>query len=802
MISNYFKIALRNLKRNFTFSLINILGLTMGLAITSLIALYVSHELSYDQYHKDADQIYRLYSKMSFSGYQMSGPGIKSPMGPFLKESFPKVLEQTRISNDFQRTNLLIGENTFEEKILFADASYFKMFNHKLIAGDLENALKNPFDMVLTTTMAQKLFGSQNPIGKTIEDNNGNIYQVTAVLQELPTNSYLQFKILCSLSSMDDINIPGNINNWGDQNVKDVITYVKLAKGYQSEELEAEFPRIIRTYQKLPEGAELEISLMPLTSIYLFYEKGKLDRIYLFSVIGLFVLLIACINYMNLNTANSLKRFKEIGVRKVMGAFKRQLTNQLLFESIFISFISLIIALTLAEILLPLFNNLMEKNLSFDYLKNWPLSLGFIGLAIVSGILAGSYPAFYLSSFQPVSALKGKFVFGSKHAFFRNALVILQFAITIFLLSCTGIILKQIRYTNEADLGFDKENLIMIELNQKNRGVYKDRFERGKAINKNLTFLKTEVDKIPELKYCSKANSFPFGGLMLERFNFEEKKENELVVTYHVDENYINLLNFDIIEGRNFDSKNSLEGNNVIVNETLVKKMNWKNPIGQTFTSNEDKSLKFKVIGVVRNFHMNSFHERIFPAMLRFQEEVKYYGSIGIKVSSNNIQKVIMQLDKLNKKLDMNWELNYTFMQDKIEKEYMNEYRTGKMFINFTILAIIIAAMGLYGLTLFQSKLKTKEIGIRKVFGANINNVVLLLSKNFLKLILIAALIGIPAAYLYMDKWLQSFVFQVENRWTVFVAAFFLAIFIAILTILYQALKLAKANPVDSLRYE
>jgi len=800
MIQNYFKIAIRNLKRNKTISAINIFGLTFGLAITSLIVLYVQNELTYDSYHKDSKYIYRIDETVDLGGFSVGNYSVCAPMGPYLVKNFPKVIAQTRLSN-LENLTFEIGVNSFEEEIFYADSSYFQIFTFDFIFGDPKTALVEPFSLVLTKDISQKFFGNTNPVGQVIKADNGRLYKVTAVVKNPPKNTHLKVNMISSFMSLYQLMEGENrIDGWGlDYN--SYTTYIKLSKNYTLEQFQTEFPIVEKTFLSDNPDHIYKHSFQAIEDIYLYHGGGgNLSRVILFGIIGIFVLIIACINYMNLSTADSIKRLKEIGMRKVMGSSRTQLIRQLLFESIAFSLVSLILALTLAEILLPLFNTILQKDLSFEYIHNWPLSLSFILLACLTGLLAGSYPAFYLSAIIPVDALKGKFVFGSKHAMCRNAMVVLQFAITIFLICCTGIIYMQIRHTAKSDLGFQKENVLILELQMKRTAPNSNKLE---AFDDNTTVqIRNELNSFPEISSTSIASGFPFGSIMVGRYVTEGLEKKQVIVSYLVDNNYVDLLGLNIIDGDGFPEHGSINKNDVIINETLAKKMNWDKPIGKTFTSSDDKTQEYKVIGIVKDFHVKSFRDKIYPIYLKYDERPQYFRSIGIKYHTTNVQDLISRIEKLCHEIDMSQDVTIQFLSQIVEDEYMEEYRTGKMFTNFAILAIIIASMGLYGLALFISRQRTKEIGIRKVFGGSISEIIIILSKNFIKLVIVSAIIGIPVAWYYMDIWLQSFVYQVENRWMVFVLATLLAIVIAFLTIFYQSYRAASSNPVDSLKYE
>lgn len=788
MLRNYLIVAIRNLKRNYTFTGINILGLTLGLSISAIILLYLVNELTYDKYHKDSKQIYRLFQEVAIgSEAKGMGPEVNAPLGPYLVKNYPEIIEQARIT----RENIIkfkLGDISMNEKIFYADPSIFKIFTIKFIYGNPKAALEDPFSLVLTENYAKKLFGNIDPTGNTITDLNKNIYTVTAVIKNIPENSHFKFNILSSFSTLNSLNdYKENIDGWGF-NYQNFYTYIKVQKDFNVNKFDVELSKIVTRYLSENSFFKFKLSLQPLEKIYLYYDGGgSITRIILFLVVGILILLIPCINYMNLNTAESIRRLKEVGVRKVVGATHKQLIKQFLFESILISLISLILAITLAEILLPLFNTILNKNLAFNYTEQWYVVIGFFIMALLVGTIAGSYPAFYLSSFSSYDALKGKFVFGSKKAFLRNSFIVFQFAISIFLICCTGIILMQIRYSNNSDLGFNQKNIITVRLPYRS------------DINPDL--LSEQFLKTPEIQEISMASGTPFIFNMFGHFNFNETFNHKVVQVFYTDVNYFNLLDHQLLEGRKFSNEFSNENNNVIINETLAKELTWENPIGKTFKDSDEKN-EYTIIGIVKDFHTMSFHSRIMPTILIYSSDNSFLKTIVCKVDNKKIKETLKKINSITESTYPDVEVEIEFLENAIEKEYKEEIKTGYMFIYFAIIALFITIIGLYGLAMFIAKQKTKEIGIRKIFGSSISGIVKLLSKQFLKIIIIALIIALPAAWSYTKEWLSSFVFQLENKWIIFVFASVTIIIISFITILYQSLKAAISNPINAIRYE
>ena len=794
MLRNYFKITLRNLKRNLTFSIINLLGLTFGLAITSLIVLYVSNDLSYDKYHKDSDRIYRLYREAKVQGFTLSNPRVGAYMGPYLKNTYHFIEEQTRVSKEEDMIISYEG-NSYTEQLRYVDSSFFNMFTVRFVYGNKSAALINPFDIVITKKLANKIFGDINPVGLSLKSDK-RTYTIKAVIEDVPENSYLKFDLLSSFSTKGIID-PNSKEGWGAR-YNSYQTFVKLTNGTDPQTLINEFPNIIKTYLSDQAGLEYSFDIQPLEDIYLYYKGGgDLGQIILFAVIGIFVLIIACINYMNLNTAESIRRMKEIGMRKVLGAHRKNLIWQLLLESIIVSLVSMVLALTLAEIFLPAFNTILQKNLRFEYIENWPLTASFFGLVLLTGFLAGTYPAFYLSAIKPIDSLKGKFVYTSIHGKIRNILVVFQFAITIFLLSCTGVVYLQIKYATTADLGFNPENVMVIRISPQNGDSQQD-------MGKMFAFaklLKIEIDKIPEISDVSISSGFPYGSTMGGIYYLKDLDLEKELMFYNVDGSFIDLLGMRILQGRSFSDENSIEENNVIINQSMSEMLGYKNPIGKTF-SDKRRTTKYTIIGVVKDFHRISMHRGIYPTFLNYSNNFNNYCAVGFKINSDNLEEVKLKVDEIIKRSDPIFDTEPWFISQAVEGGYEKEINTAHMFTNFSIVAIVIACMGLYGLALFMSRQKTKEIGIRKIFGSSIREIIVQLSKKFVLLVLIAAVVAIPVAWYYTDLWLTSFVYKVEGRWIVFVLATIVAIVIAFVTIYYQSLRAASGNPVDAIRYE
>lgn len=785
------------------FSLINILGLTLGLSISLLILLFVINELTYDSYHKDGDQIYRINSKLKAMGQEMQIASTASPLGPYLVEHYPAVLLSARISNpDFLIFE--INDNEIEEEVYYADPALFEIFTIPIIQGDPIATLKEPFSLAISESMAEKFFGNEDPMNKVLVANNNHNYIVKCIFEDWPENSHIKYRMFSAFDCIDMLHMPGPpTSSWLGLNYSN---YIKLAKDYPPEKMDEEFVKIIQKYlasdpmiQQM--NVEAAFFLQPLKRIHLYSDLdgesepgGSVTTILLYSAIGLFILLIACINFMNLSTARSANRLREIGIRKVVGAYRRQLIWQFLTESILISFISLILAVTLAEILLPEFNLLVRKNLVINYLEQWWLSLGFIMLALVVGLIAGSYPALFLSKFRPILILSGKFKLGSGSAFFRNFLVVFQFVISIILISSTGIVYKQLNFVRNADLGFNSEQLLVIPL-------------RGDIIEQSPEIFSEMLKTIPEISGISFASGYPGAGHMQTMFRFEgfEDEDGEIMQFYEIDPEYIDLLGMKITDGRNFERGNSEDDRTIIINETLAKKLGWEDPLGKTITmmdieNDQPVERDFTLVGIIKDFHFRTLHNVIEPcAFVTGGRETNYALA---KIEVEKADKIVEKIGEIYSGIDNSWPFESIFMETRYERHYRDEQRQGKIFLYFTILAIFIASLGLFGLASFTAEQRTKEIGIRKVLGSSVGSIVSKLTVNFIKLVLIAAVIAIPVSWYLMDKWLQAFAYKIDMSWWIFALSIFVALLIAFITILYQSLKAANANPVEAISYE
>jgi putative ABC transport system permease protein len=807
MIKNYFKIAWRNLLKNKGFSAINIFGLAIGIACCLLITLYVTDELSYDRYHKNQDRIFRLNFDVKFGGTEQSFAQTPDILGPTLKNDYPQVENFTRF---FDRGPFLIKKsgtlnNIREEKILFADSSVFDVFTFPLVTGNPSTALTAPNTIVISESAAKRHFANQNPVGQVLNLDNQKDYTVTAVMKDMPENSHFRSDFFISMKSLD--------YGWGDFFSNNHNTYILLKKGADPKAFEGYFNQIIQKYvgPKMikvvgttlddfeKSGSYYRFSMIPLTDIHLKSKyinelgtNGDIQYVYIFSVVALFVLLIACINFMNLSTARSSKRAKEVGVRKVLGSERLQLMFQFFSECVLLSFFALVTALILVALLLPFFNNLSGKTIHLNDLVSFKFLSFIILLPLLVGIVAGSYPAVFLSSFQPIKVLKGRL--NLKGGSLRNALVIFQFTACIILIAATVIVYRQINYIQHKNLGFNKDQVLVIN----------DAY----ALDKQARFFTDEVKKINGVESGTLSGYLPTPSNRSDGAMFPEgeldMKKGVPMGHWDVDYDYIKTLGMQIVKGRNFSKDFGTDSSAVIMNETAAKLFGYEDPVGKTIMSlvnnQSNETYKYKVIGVVKDFHFESLRSNI-GALCLFLNLSR--GNVSFRLNAGtDIGATIKSIEAKWKELAPGQPFTYTFMDESFNSVYKGEQRIGELSLAFAFLTILVACLGLLGLVTFIAEQRIKEIGIRKVLGASVPGIVQLLSKDFLKLVVVSILIATPVAYYVMYKWLQDFSYRIKIEWWVFAAVGLAAIIIALLTVSYQSIKAAIANPIKSLKTE
>ncbi len=800
MIHNYLKVAIRNIKRHKAFSVINISGLAIGLAVSMLIMIYVMNELSYDKHIENVRNKYRVCTNLSIQDKRYELGRTVAPLAPKLSHDYPEVVNTARITFASYPFISYKDRLFYEEDVYYVDPGFFDMFSVKFIRGDSKTVFEAPFSVVLTEETAERYFGSEDPIGKILRWNNKDNYMVTGIVKRLPANTHFNINILSSFSTLYQIpSQAARLSKWMGYNYR---TYIELAEGTEPESLESKFPALLKA--NTDENAEKtgftsEIYLQPVTSIYLFsnligdYVNGNLAYIYIFSAIAVLIILIACINFMNLSTARSVNRAKEVGLRKVLGAEKKSLRYQFLGESIFLSFLSLLIAIILVVTLLPVFNRLIAADLEFNFIQNVYICLGALSLTMAAGFISGSYPAFFLSSFQPVNTLKGLFKTGKGSKFFRNILVNFQFIITVLLICGTVIIYKQLHFVENKELGFEKERLVIVPL-------------RGQTIRQSHDVFKTELEKIPDIVKVSASSLYPGGGHNSANFTFEGHSEDEkqLMPFVQVDHDYLETIGIKVVMGRGFSEKHSGDASAVLINETLMEHLNWDDPIGKIMNQidivdGQPVQKQHHVIGVVKDFHFASMHTQINPLVIKLTGQVGY---INARILPGKIPETLQKIEEEWKKIEPSRPFSYFFLDQTFDNFYRTEQRIGELFIYFTLIAIFIACLGLLGLSAFTAEQRTKEIGIRKVLGASVSGVVFLMSKEMIKWVALANIIAWPIAFFAMNRWLHSFAYRIDISAFIFVLSGLLTLIIAFFTVGFQSLKAARANPATTLKYE
>ena len=809
MLKNYLKIALRNLWKNKGFSAINIIGLSVGLATCLLIMLYVMDELSYDKYNEKADRIYRVDGDIQFGGNHFILAVAPEPMGPTLRKDFPQVEQYVRFRNYGGFLVKKGNENLQEDKVVYTDSTLFNVFTLPMIAGNAKTALKDPKSVVITERIAKKYFNTtDNVVGKTLTINDTGNLKITGVIKNVPTQSHFNFDLFVSMNGSLQ---SWEVNNWVSNNEN---TYIVLKKGADPKALEAQFDAMVEKYVgpqvisllniKMDEfkksGNYDRYILTPLTSIHLYSDKvaelganGSIQYVYIFSAIAIFILLIACVNFMNLSTARSSNRAKEVGVRKVLGSLRNNLIAQFLTESILISFIALVLALLLAWALLPYFNQIANKEIGIGlFSKSWLLP-SLIVLMLLVGLLAGSYPAFYLSSFQPIVVLKGKLAGGFRRSWLRSSLVVFQFWISIVLIIGTMVIYNQLNYIQNKKLGFDRKQVLVLQ--------------NTDPLGSQAKAFKDEMLKIPGVQSATMTGYLPTSDWRSDSPLFPDasldQKRAVSTQTWTVDENYIPTLGMEMAKGRNFSKQFLTDSSGIIINEAAAKLLGFTDPINKPLYYLNDiktKDIKtYHIIGVVKDFNYNSLRQTVTPLALFLGNQT---GKIALKINTTNIKGLIAQIENKWRAMVAGQPFSYSFMDEQFNNIYRAEQRISQISVTFAILAILIACLGLFGLVTYAAEQRIKEIGIRKVLGASVVNLVSMLSKDFLKLVTISALIAFPFAYWAMNKWLQDFAYRISISWWVFAVAGFAALAIALMTVSFQAIKAAIANPVKSLRTE
>ena len=785
MIKNYLKIIFRNFKRFPVYSLLNISGLAIGMTCTFLILLWVKDETSYDKFYKDANNLYRVLENQHYAGGEIFPVAVTpSGLAPAMKEEFPEIIRSSRYGTNWWLVQK--GDEFVNERFVAVDTDFVKMFDVQFVKGDASSALNEPHSLIMTEEMASKYFGDENPLGKTLNVDRKYLFTVTGVIKKLPHNSHMDFNLLIPFVFLKETGT--DINNWGNNSY---YTYVELQKDADSKAVDAKIKNFIKKYN---EGSTTDIFLQNVKKIHL-YSSGKytadigglgdITHVKIFSIVALLILIIACINFMNLSTAQSARRAKEIGMRKVVGAGKSKVILQFFGESIFMAFVAHIIAMILVEILLPTFNNISGKQMDINY-QSINLYVILLSIILFTGLLAGSYPALFLSSFNPLNVIKGAINRNPGNAGFRRLLVIIQFSLSVFLIICTLIIGSQLKYIRNVKLGLNKDNI--------------GYFWFGKDIRGSRGALKNELLKNPDIISTAISNQLPTNVMnSSDGFKWEGKNPDDDVLFHMlaVDEDYAKTFKLEMKEGRFFSTDYPSDTFGVVINEKAADVIGYKDPIGKPLSV---WKYNLHIIGVVKDFHFKSVRNKIEPLVMFMDPD--QYSVFFIRMNPENVTQTVKFVEKTVKKFDPASPVYFNFLDNDYNNLYLSEEQMGKIFDYFSLLAIIISCLGLLGLSSFMAERRTKEIGVRKVNGAKTNEIFVLLSKEFTIWVSISFIIASPLAWYVMDKWLHSFAYHTKMGWWIFAAAGIIALAVALLTVSFQSFKAAGKNPVEALRYE
>ena len=796
MFRNLLKISLRNLVKDKAYSAINIAGLTIGITCSLFLLLYILDETSFDRYHKNAENIYRIVSNIKEPDNAFTWAVVQMPLADELNDNYPEIENAVRFAS-MSRNQYKNGEREFYESEFFlADSTVFDMFSYEFIAGDPGTALDHPFNIVLTETIAKKYFANAlDALNQSLINQQNENFKVTGVIKDVPLNSHFRFDALVSRSSRPQFQ--GSWGNFG------VTTYIQLPQGYDLTKIQASLDKVVKekvnpVFERV--GVKVQYELQRITTIHLHSKiqdeaeaGGDISYIYIFGAVAGFMILIACINYMNLSTARSANRAKEVGLRKVMGSQRGQLIAQFLTESVIVAMISLGISLVLIYGFLPAFNSLANKHLPFSYLWQAPVMLSLVGMILITGVLGGSYPAFYLSGFSPVNVLKGRLASKGGNAAFRKTLVVVQFGLSIFMLISTLIVFDQLQFLRNKDLGFDKENVVRLNLNR--------------SMRSNGEVLAERLRKLQEVVAVGKADASPgqgIGKLLGQVEDAEGKMVDRGVDIYSADYDYLNALGMKVVMGRNFSKDNPGDtAFSVLVNESMVSRMGWKDPMGRKFAfgGGPNGPTERKVVGVIKDYNQNSLYDVIEPLIIVLQRDQNY---VFVRLSPGDLRASMAAVEKEWKQVYPNNPFEYVFLDEDLDSQYKADEKRSQIFTAFSGLTIVIACLGLLGLAAYTTEQRTKEIGVRKVIGASVNSLVMLVSREFFLLVVIGCVAAFPLAWYFTDTWLHNFAYRIElqNEWMTFILSGILAMVITILTVGYHVVRAATANPVSSLRDE
>lgn len=800
MFKNYLKIAFRNFIKQKIYSVITIFGLTIGIACCLLILFYVKHELSYDKFYPNADKIYRVAHKVIRPQGTSLVACTPTPLAPALKEEYPEIEHITRIYFDDEALFEHGDKRIYEyDNVIYADPGFFNVFPFRILKGDPSHLLDAPDSIVVTASMAQKYFGDEEPLGKVFRVNNKYNFMVTGVIEDVPVNSHYNFGFVISFLAKNEKNFGTWLNLW--TGYTDLYTYAVLPENLNIEEFSNKVEDIITRHSGTRPGITRKIFFQPLKRIYLHshvedeISSNSVSNLIILSTIAFLILIIACINYMNLATAQSAKRAKEVGMRKVLGAERFQLVKQFMGESILLTLSAMVLSLALVDTFLPAFSSLVGKPIDFVYKDNLFFLAGFFFIAISIGAISSIYPAVFLSCHQPIKTLKGLTVSikgSAGQLFFKRALVVTQFSVSILLVVCTIIVIRQLHYMKNSDLGFEKQNTVIVPI-------------LGESSQKQYEAMKRELLDYPGILAASSCLEAPVGSYIVASRAFPEGadiEESFRIEHNFVDYDFLDNFNIEMVAGRKFSREFSTDFKEAfIINEAVVRKWGLSSPeeaLGKKLRTG--LGIEGTIIGVTKDFHISSFHNEIEPLVLLCDPE--YFMTMAIKMKPDNIPRTLSSIEKTITKFIPEYPFTYTFLDEDINETYRGEEQAARIVRTFSAIAVFIACLGLFGLAAFSAERRTKEVGIRKVLGATTSNLVFHLSTEFTKWVLLANVIAWPVAYYAMNRWLENFAYRIHIGVLAFILAAGLAFVIALFTVSYQAIKAALANPIDVLRYE
>jgi putative ABC transport system permease protein len=789
MLKNIFKTAIRHIVKHAGYSILNILGLSLGITSALFLVIYVSDEVSYDRYHDKADRIYRVSSKITESDDQFTWIVAQLPFAPQVLQDYPEVEAAVRFI-DMPRALYKYEDKEYNEaNFYYVDSALFDIFTYKVIRGDVRKALTEPNKIVLTEKTAARYFGDADPIGKTLSTDNRS-FEVTGIIGDVPSNSHFRFDALASRN-----NLPEQIGSWGNFGV---FTYLLLPEGIDVKAFETKMQGMYAAYMEPIFGAlniKIEYILEPITRIHLYSRNpsepeptGSITYVYIFAIVALFLILIAAMNYMNLATARSSRRAREVGLRKVVGSRRSLLVFQFLSESTALTVISLVISLILLAALLPRFNLLAGKSFDLHVITSPAVLFSLLGIILIAGLFGGSYPALFLSKYSPVTVLKGEITQGSAGSLFRKILVVIQFTVSVIMIVCTLVVFRQLSFLKNADQGFDQENVLGLELNR--------------SMTSRYPVLKQALLDNPNIKYVGSTNT-PVGegsGKLLFDVETDQGMSQRGINFAVVDHDFVEALGITIVQGREFQEdmpSDTLSG--VVVNETFVKRMGWSDPIGKKIEAGDENTLRARVVGVMKDYHQTGMYNEIESLLLAYRTINNF---VYVKLSGKDTEKTLSFIESTWKEVFPDQPYSYTYLTERFNRQFETDEKRGLIFTLFTVLAIIIACLGLFGLASYTVEQKTREIGIRKVFGASERVILLLVVKEFLILASISIVIAVPVAYFFMSSWLENYVYRTKLGVPLFLLAGLLTLLITFVTISYKAWQAAVTNPASSIRTE